>query len=451
MKILVVDDEISQRKIIADILHDAGYDVSSVGNGKEALEKLAVDCFPVVLTDLKMPEMDGQELLLAIKKVAPRTQVVLMTAFGSIPGAVQAIKDGAYDYLTKPFEKDNLLLTMRRAAEKAELISENRSLRAELQDRFSYHKLIGRSASMRAIFALIERIKDIDATVLIRGASGTGKEMVARAIHFSGNRSGGPFVALNCGAIPENLIESELFGHEKGAFTGAHRSQVGKFVLAQGGTLFLDEIGTMRSDLQVRLLRVLQEKQIQPIGSGKSINLDVRIIAATNEDLDSLVRKGAFRIDLFHRLNMFDIYMPLLRERTEDIPLFIKNFSKQFAKKYSKTTPVFSPEAIAKLESYPFPGNVRELEHIIEKTIIMTDNERIAVDDLMLPVEETLPLTDSHLLAAHSLSDVEYNLIINALKKKRGSIKQTADVLDISYKTLQYRLKKYGINKDDFR
>ena len=451
MKILIIDDEAGQRRIIVDILKDAGYQVDSAENGLQALKKMEKESFPLVLTDLKMPEMDGQDLLVAIKKMAPQTQVVLMTAFGSIPSAVQAIREGAYDYLTKPFEKGNLLLTIRRAAEKVRLVSENRSLRAELQDRYRYHNLIGRSPSMSKLFSLIERIKDIDATVLIRGESGTGKEMVARAIHYSGKRANGPFIALNCGAIPENLIESELFGHEKGAFSGAYRSQTGKFELAQKGTLFLDEISTMRLDLQVRLLRVLQEKQIRPLGSNKTVELDVRIVAASNENLNVLVENGKFRADLFHRLNMFDIHLAPLRERREDIPLFVKNFSRKFAAKYEKPQPTYSPAAISRLEAYPYPGNVRELEHIVEKTIIMLDKIQIDADDLML--EQTGPFSgeENVLLSGQSLPDVEYQLIVKTLKKNNGSITKTSADLGVSYKTLQYRIKKYAINKEEFR
>ncbi len=449
MKILIIDDEIHQRQIIADILTDAGYEVTQAENGQCALRKFKKNPCPVVLTDLKMPGMDGRELLDAVKKQAPATQVVLMTAFGSIPGAVEAMKKGAYDYLTKPFDKENLLLTIKRAAEKYHLLAENSSLRSQLEEhRGTRHALIGKSAAMRHVFRLIDRIKDIDATVLIEGASGTGKEVLARAIHFGGIRREGPFVALNCGAIPEHLIESALFGHKKGAFTGAHQDQTGKFEQARGGTLFLDEIGTMRPDLQVRLLRVLQEKEFEPVGGRTPLKLDARIIAATNEDLKELIQKGRFREDLYHRLNVFDIRLPSLRERAEDIPLFIRFFTEKFCRQYGREIPAYTPAAMRLLQDYAWPGNVRELQHVIEKTLILNDDTVLEAGHIMLngSTEKTPEST-----VTKSLPAMERTLIIRALEKNGGSISKSARELGISYKTLQYRIKKHNIRPASFK
>ena len=446
MKILVIDDEINQRHIIADILADAGYRVAQAENGHSALQKLKKNHFPVILTDLKMPGMDGRELLENVKKQAPATQVILMTAFGSIPGAVEAIKKGAYDYLTKPFDKENLLLTVKRAAEKYRLLEENNRLRSQLGKHQDPHRFIGKSAAIRNILHLVDRIKDIDATVLISGPSGTGKEVLARTIHFSGARREGPFVALNCGAIPEHLIESALFGHKKGAFTGADQDQTGKFEQARGGTLFLDEIGTMRPDLQVRLLRVLQEKEFEPIGGQNHLKLDARIIAATNEDLKKLISTGRFREDLYHRINVFDIRLPALRERPADIPLFVRFFTEKFCVQYNKGIPEFTPEAMRLLEEYDWPGNVRELQHVIEKTLIMNDGTIIDACHISLK-----PVTPSHPSGTRSLPAMERAMIVRALEKNKGSIRKSAMELGLSYKTLQYRIKKYNIQPSSYK
>ncbi|MCB0281502.1 MAG: sigma-54-dependent Fis family transcriptional regulator [Calditrichaeota bacterium] len=451
MNILIVDDEEIQRNILADILKDAGYNADTAGNGAIALEKLAADDYSIVLTDLKMPEKDGIDVLNGVRDKNPDTQVIIMTAFGTIPGAVNAIKKGAYDYLTKPFKKDELLQVVKRAAEKFDLLQENLRLRNEINSRYQFENIIGKSAAMQKIFSMIERISKIDSTVLISGASGTGKELVARAIHFNGNRKNGPFIALNCGAIPESLIESELFGHEKGTFTGASRTHIGKFEQAQGGSIFLDEIGTMRPDLQIRLLRVLQEKRIERLGAGAAIELDVRVMAATNENLDSLIQQNKFRMDLYHRLNVFNIHIPELKDRREDIILLAKHFINKYAEKFNRPVPVLSPKSLSKLENYSFPGNVRELENIIEKTLILCDLSRIEAEDLMINNEGLNQSKITHPDSTASLTDVEYQLIYDALSDSRGSIKDASKKLGISYKTLQYRMRKFSLNKTDFK
>lgn len=448
VQILVVDDEAAQRGIVADILTDAGYQVHTAADGGQALQSIQENSFQVVLTDLKMPGKDGLELLNEIMRENHPLQVIIMTAFGTIPSAVEAIKHGAYDYLTKPFNKEDLLRVVARAADKAKLVQENLRLKEEVTERYHYHNLIGKSAAMRAVYQLIERIKDIEATVLISGASGTGKELVARAIHFSGNRKNGPFVALNCGAIPATLIESELFGHEKGSFTGAHKTYVGKFEQAQRGTIFLDEIGTMRPDLQIRLLRVLQEKSIERIGSNQSTELDVRVIAATNEDLQAKVKSGEFRADLYHRLNVFNIQLPSLAERKEDIALLSRHFIKKISSMYNKPEPILSAQALQTLENYAFPGNVRELENIIEKTIILSDEQVITSQNMVLPESDVVALPR---ITEITLPDMEEQLIINALQASHGLLMEAAMKLGISYKTLQYRVKKWGIDKNLFK
>ncbi|GAB4341184.1 MAG: sigma-54 dependent transcriptional regulator [Calditrichia bacterium] len=448
VRILVIDDEPAQRQILADILQDAGYLTETAAGGEEGIRKIFRGSFDIVLTDLKMPDRDGLEVLKEAVAFNPDLQVVLMTAFGSIPGAVQAIKNGAFDYLTKPFDKENLLNVMAKAAEKVRLVAENRRLKKLLGEQFQYRNIIGGSPAMRKLFEMIEKIKNVDATVLITGESGTGKELVARAIHYSGGRKEGPFVAVNCGAIPENLMESELFGHCKGAFTHALRDYPGRFEQAQNGTLFLDEIGVMPPALQVKLLRVLQERVVQRVGGSKNIPLDIRIIAATNESLPELVEQGRFRLDLYHRLNVLHLHLPPLRERKEDIPRLIHHFLQKFNNRYQKNIRGISPEALHMLENYTFPGNVRELENIMEKSVLLCEADFLEPPHLMLPRQD-LGEMDAEIPA--ELPRLEYAMIVKALKQSSGSIKKAAENLGISYKTLQYRMKKLGLRKEDFR
>jgi DNA-binding NtrC family response regulator len=449
MKILVIDDEASQRDIVSDILRDDGYEVVSTGSGAEGLEYLMNgDCL-LVLTDLKMPHMDGIEVLQKIRSFDPDVQVILMTAFGSIPSAVNAIKNGAYDYLTKPFNKEDLLRVVNRAADKVRLLEENRYLKDQVIDRFGYENLIGVSKQMREVFRLIQKIKDVDATVLISGESGTGKELVARAIHYGGKRRDHPFVALNCAAIPETLIESELFGYEKGAFTGASRSFSGKFEQAGKGTIFLDEIGLMPLHLQTRLLRVLQEKKITRIGGKEVVDVDVRVVAATNENLNEKIKQGQFRLDLFHRLNIFNIHIPPLRDRKEDISPLASHFLQKYSARYHRMDLDLTDDALKRLESYDYPGNVRELENIIEKTVLMVEKKEITAEQLMVPNLNSDQKIDHR--ERRSLGQMEKNMIVEALEKYGGSIKKAAENLGITYKTLQYRIKKYGLNKTDFK
>ncbi len=449
MKILVIDDEASQRDIVADILTDDGFEVVTAGSGAEGLDYLPNEDCLLVLTDLKMPGMDGIEVLQKIHDFNPDVQVILMTAFGTIPSAVNAIKSGAYDYLTKPFNKEELLRVVKRAADKVRLLEENRYLKGQVINRFGYENLIGVSPQMWEIFRLIQKVKDVDATVLISGESGTGKELVARAIHYSGKRKDHPFIALNCGAIPETLIESELFGYEKGAFTGAARSFSGKFEQAGKGTLLLDEIGIMPLHLQTRLLRVLQEKKVSRIGSKEVLNLDVRIVAASNEDLAGKIKTGQFRLDLFHRLNIFNIHLPPLRDRKGDIIPLAKHFLQKFSRRYHRGNLMFTSDALRELETYSYPGNVRELENIIEKTVLLAEGDRIKPENVMLPAVAMYGNAATE--EEQSLLQLEKSMIIESLQKSRGSIKEAAGKLGITYKTLQYRIKKFGLDRSEFK
>ena len=449
MHILVIDDEKSQREILKDILVDAGYSVVIAENGEQGIHYAVNDKFNLILTDLKMPGKDGLDVLKEIRQSDPEMQVIIMTAFGTIPGAVNAIKGGAYDYLTKPFKKDELLHVVSRAVERNKLITENRKLKDEIKKRYHYQNIIGKSPAMREIYRLIERIKDIDSTVLISGESGTGKELVARAIHFSGKRNKGPFVALNCGAIPESLIESELFGHEKGSFTGADKSHTGKFEQAHGGTIFLDEIGTMRADLQIKLLRVLQDKKVERVGSTQSTKLDVRVLAATNDDLESRVKQGAFRTDLYHRLNVFHIKLPRLIDRKDDILLLANHFINKYTERYGKHQIALTQAALKALESYAFPGNVRELENIIERAIVLTRGKVITLNDLPMNIkgfkeEKTLGSLDEGTLT-EQVETLEKQLIYDALQESGGNQTKAGKLLGLTERNLRYKLKKYNI------
>ena len=445
--ILVIDDEKSQRDIIGDILSDAGYRITTTGDGRAAAEMLRKQSFDIVLSDLKMPGFDGFDVLKQVKAYDDDIPVIIMTAFGTIPSAVNAIKNGAYDYLTKPFEKDELMVTIRRAEEKRRLALENKLLKQQIKFK-TFSGLVGGSKAMQDIYQLIDKVKDFDATILISGESGTGKELAARACHFNGKRKEQPFVALNCAAIPDTLIESELFGYEKGAFSGADRSYAGKFEQAQNGTIFLDEIGAMKLDMQTRLLRVLQEKKIQRLGSGRSIPLDVRVIAATNEDLAKKVDSGAFRLDLFHRIAVIPINMPPLREHKEDISALAEHFIEKLALQYDKTIKGIESEALKKLELYDYPGNVRELENIMEKAVIFCESRKISAKDIQTG---KVNVSAAEIGDKASLPDFEKQMIIAAMNKHKGSIKKSAEELGITYKTLQYRIKKFRIDKKSFK
>ncbi|MCA9726808.1 MAG: sigma-54-dependent Fis family transcriptional regulator [Candidatus Eisenbacteria bacterium] len=380
LRILVVDDEAAQREIVAEILTDEGYDVEIAATGAAALERVSGEAPDLLVTDLRMNGMDGIELLREARRLEPNLPVILMTAYGTVSSAVEAMKTGAYDYLQKPFDKDELIQRVRRVAERATLLRENQRLREELGAQAP--KLIGTSAKMRELRRRLDRLAPIPGDVLITGESGTGKELVARALHYGGSRAGGPFIPVNCAAIPEGLAESELFGHEKGAFTHAVSARAGRFEQADGGTLFLDEISSMPLVLQGKLLRVLQDRLVERVGSDRARRLDLRIVAATNRDLPTLIRDGQFREDLYHRLNVHELTIPPLRDRGEDITLLCAHFRDRAAARLDLPAPDLAPDLLAFLATYSFPGNVRELEHMMEKMVVMAEGEPLGVADL---------------------------------------------------------------------
>lgn len=451
--ILVVDDEKLQREIIRDILKYEGYGVMIAGSGQEALELLNQSSVDLVITDLRMPEMDGIELLGRVKETNPEISVIVVTAYGSVGSAVEAMKKGAFHYLTKPLGKEELLLTVQRALENRLLLRENRLLRQELEERYQFHNLIGSSPGMQKVFKVIEKIAPSDSTVLIYGESGTGKELVAKAIHFYSKRKDQAFLAINCAAIPDTLLESEMFGHEKGAFSGAYNQKKGIFEEAHQGTLFLDEIGDLDISLQAKLLRVLQEGEIKRVGGTKVLKVNVRIIAATNKDLEEEIQEGQFRQDLYYRLNVVPIFLPSLRERKEDIPLLVDFFIKKHGKKLGKVIEKMTPDAMNKLLDYSWPGNIRELESVIERAILLNENGIIQDKDLPEKLSMPRPQEDGADLTIPdegiSLIEVERNLIKKALIKANWSIKRASELLGISYKTLQYRIQKFHLKREN--
>jgi len=449
-KILIAEDDATQREIIEDILAQAGYEVDAVESAAGALEAVEADCYHILLTDLRMPGMDGLELLRRVKGVQPDVEVIVMTAYASVPTAVTAMKEGATDYLAKPFDKDELLVVVSKTVERMELRQENRQLRELVTQASSLGNIIGESESMQTVFRIAQRAVPIDSTVLITGESGTGKELVARYIHFAGPRKEAPFIVVNCAAIPDTLVESELFGHEKGAFTGADTSRQGKFEVANGGTIFLDEIGDMRLESQAKLLRVVQDGVVERVGATQPRQVNVRVIAATNQNLREKVDEGAFREDLYFRLEVLPIRMPPLRERARDLPLLIAHFREKLSERLGRPAPGFSPDAIAAMRAYNWPGNIRELENTLEQLFILSDSDTITASDLPAKLQEQARGASGGFSLPPDgvvLEDLEYQFIRQALERSGGEIKEAAQLLGISYKTLQYRLKKHDISR----
>jgi two-component system NtrC family response regulator len=455
-RLLVVDDEEPQRLMLAGILGRAGFEVVTAEDGRVGAERLEHESFDLLLTDQKMPGISGLELLERARRLYPRLPVVLMTAYGTVSTAVEAMKRGAADYLTKPFEKDELLLVIDKAIRQHRLEAEVETLHGVLLERYRLDNIIGTSPAMQEVFSLIERVSYADVPVLITGESGTGKELVARAIHQGSNRSNGPFVALNCAAIPEGLLESEFFGHEKGAFTGAVRAHAGRFEQAHNGTLFLDEIGAMRVDLQAKLLRAIQESEIQRVGSTQSRKVEARILAATGEDLQQAIRQREFREDLFYRLSVVPIRLPALRERIEDIPLLVRHFLAAAGRKFERELPSVSPRTMERLQRYTWPGNVRELQNCIERMVLLARGDTLSDDDLPRQIGEARGIgagtPDGFELppGGIQLPELERHLIRQALDRSRGSLGPAAKLLGISYKTLQYRVRKFGLERETF-
>ncbi len=447
VKILVIDDDESLRRVLEYNLAQEGYAVLTAASGEQGLELLKKEGADLVVTDVRMAGMDGLHVLQQAHKLDPNIQVIILTAFGTIEMAVEAMKAGAFHYISKPFNRDELKLTLRKALQLKDLERENLALRQELRARIGLDNIIADSRLMKAILEMVERVAPTETTVLILGESGTGKELIARAIHANSPRAGGPFVAVNCAAIPENLLESELFGHVKGAFTGAIRDRVGKFEAAEGGTIFLDEIGEMRPELQVKILRCLEERTLERVGDNRPIRVDVRILAATNKDLAKAIQAGEFREDLYYRLNVVPLSIPPLRERHEDIRALAQHFLKRLGSTPGLT---IAPDAFRALEAYEWPGNVRELENALERAMIFHRGDVITLDDLPETIRaprsrETAALPVSLPEAGLSLEEVEKELILRALQKHDWNQSRAARYLGITRHTLLYRMEKHTI------
>jgi len=474
LRVLVVDDEAAQRTILTDILRAEGHEVESAESGREGAARLRAGEWDLVVTDLRMPDGDGLELLREGRRLHEDLTIILMTAYGTVSSAVEAMKSGAYDFLQKPFGKEELIQRVRRVAERTALRRENRRLREELAAKAP--PMLGDSPPMRKLRQQMERLASAEGNVLILGESGTGKELAARALHFQGPRAEGPFVAVNCAAIPEGLAESELFGHEKGAFTHAAASRAGRFEQADGGTLFFDEISSMPLPLQAKLLRVLQERTVERVGSNRPRAVDVRILAAANRGLDDLLRDGQFRADLYHRLCVHELHLPPLRDREGDILLLADHFRDRAAARHRVPPPLLTQELLAFLSTYSFPGNVRELMHLMETMVLLSEGEPLGIEDLPLsarraaasgtfsgsmnfPDERTgassgapsgAPSPEDLLRAGPiRFFEVEARLIEEAIRRSGGNLSEAARLLGLSYKTLRYRARKFGLAGDE--
>jgi two-component system response regulator HydG len=442
--ILVVDDDSAHRTMLRTLLTGWGYTISEADDGSTAIQRVHEQAFDLILMDIRMIKVSGLEALTEIKAFNPAIPVIIMTAYSSVESAVEALKNGAYDYLTKPLDFDELRLTMQRAMDHTHLREENRLLRESLGSQFDTRNIIGRSEAMVRLLETVAQVAASEATVLITGESGTGKEMIAGAIHFNSRRKEGPFVRINCAAITETLLESELFGHEKGAVTGAHRRKEGRFVQAHRGSLFLDEISEMSQAMQVKLLRVLQERELTRVGGEDPVRVDVRVIAATNRDLLQDMEAGRFREDLYYRLNVVNLHIPPLRQRREDIPLLAQHFLTRFSEKNRKSFKGITPQAMDRLLKYDWPGNVRELMNAVERGVVLGRSEYLDVEDLPLLVDELgEERSVSPLQGELSLEEVEKSTILKALESTGGNKSEAARRLGITRKTLTAKLKKY--------
>ncbi len=446
MRVLVVDDEEIQRVSLQDDLREAGYDTTAVESPNVALELVRKEAFDVVVSDLKMPVMDGVTLLRKIKELQPETTVIMMTAYATVESAVEAMKLGAYDYLTKPFSTDELLLLLERVGKYRQVVAENVRLKQQLEERYAFGKIIGKSQPMQEVYRQLEIVAPTDSTVLIEGETGTGKEMVANAIHFNSLRKDKPFVKVSCAMLSKEILESELFGHEKGAFTGAFRQKKGRFELADGGSIFLDEVDDIPVELQVKLLRVLEERTLERVGGTETIEIDVRVIAATKKDLRQLVAEGKFREDLFYRLNVYPIKLPALRERKEDIQILFEHFLRQFK---GGQLPRVNPQVYRYLLDYPWPGNVREFKNVVERLTLTCQCDPIDPDCLPAEIrsiregperghdpEKAGPLDSA-------VAEFEKKLILEALNRSNGNKARAAEILQIPVSTLKSKIKKY--------
>lgn len=456
-RVLVVDDELSMRELMVIVLQNDGYDVDTASDAAGAIELLGQTHYDVVLTDLFMGQdrQAGMKLLTWLQEHSPGTPAIMMTAHGSVETAIEAMKRGAADYMMKPFKNDEIRILIERAIAQRNLLRENVALRKQQAQQGDIGNMIGKSAAIEKVQQMIRRVAALPSTVAVHGESGAGKELVARALHNLSNRASKPFVAINCGGIPENLLESELFGHKKGAFTGAVEDKEGLFVVANGGTIFLDEIGEMPLMLQVKLLRVLDNNTVTPVGSTTDIKVDVRLISATNRDLEKMAEEGSFRSDLYYRLNVIPLHVPPLRERRDDIPLLCRHFVKQHAKNMGREALEISPEAQNALTGYHWPGNVRELGNVMERAVALCGTEAIGLDDLPENLRNYTPETGVSPAAAHVpdegmdmerlIADLEIDLLKQALEKSRYSQKKAARLLGLTPRSLRYRLQKHGL------
>jgi DNA-binding NtrC family response regulator len=446
--ILVVDDEVNIRGALVTLLQKKGHDVRGVGTGEEALEHLASAAAELVITDLKMPGMGGMEFLRRLKDKWPDTEVVVMTAYGSIDTAVEAMRSGAYDYLTKPIDRERFPIVVDKALERHALAHENKQLRDRLDVRTRFDQMVGESEPLQHVYDLVDMVADSAVTVLLTGESGTGKELVARAIHHKSTMANGPFVTLNCGALPENLFESELFGYERGAFTGAMMTKVGRFELADGGTLLLDEVGELSLKSQVDFLRVLETKEFRRLGGTKLITVDTRIIAATNRNLEEAVKQGDFREDLYYRLNVVPIRLPPLRERGDDIPLLAERFLSEFTAQHRREPKDVSRDAMRLLRLYAWPGNIRQLRNLMERLVITVRDSDIHPEHLPEEIQASKEDARTMLVSlGSSLKDIERETIRRTLAEVTNHREKAAKLLGISPRALQYKIKEYGIHE----
>lgn len=467
-KILIVEDNEYVLESIKLLLSKEGYDVATASDGLAAIELFKNGQYDLVIADIKMPQMDGMELLQRLKSESPDISVIIMTAFGSIKNAVEAMKMGASDYITKPISSEEIKLVIQKVFEKQDLVTEVKTLREELEGRYKLDNIIGKNQKMQEIYDLILNVSLTDATVLIMGETGTGKELVAKSMHFNSGRKNKPFVPINCSALPETLLESELFGHEQGAFTGAVKQRLGKFELANGGTIFFDEIGDLPPSIQTKLLRVLQEKEFERVGGNQTIKVDVRILAATNKDLSIAIKQGTFREDLYYRINVIPIILPPLRERREDIPLLAAHFLEKCCATLKKDITAISQETMNAMISYSWPGNVRELENCIERAVIMTKDNiitdvNLSKEETSLPVQtgtiapsdgSTVYFDDNRittLLYEDFISYCEKQYITKTLEKHKGRVGLSAKNAMMDTKTFYRKMKKHAINKKDFK
>jgi DNA-binding NtrC family response regulator len=450
MNILLVDDEASQRSVLSGYLKKKHHSVIEADQVTQAIEKFKSNTIDIILTDYQMPNGTGLDLLKAVRSLQSQTAVIMMTAFGTIEGAIAAIREGAFDYLTKPINLDELDALLHRVEELQQLKSENQILREQLAEKYSFTGIISQSADMEKVMSTAARVAQSFASVLIRGESGTGKELIAKAMHFASERKDKPFIAVNCAALNDNLLESELFGHEKGAFTGADKQRRGRFEMAHGGTIFLDEIGDISPATQAKLLRVLQEYQFERVGGSETLTIDVRILAATNKNLEDAISKGSFREDLFYRLNVVSIEIPPLRRRREDVAPLLEYYLHRFAKENKRKKISFSKEAWDDLLRYDYPGNVRELENIVQRSVIMSRGEYITTEDLpqlfRSPIKEvSLPRSKTDSSLTEQVEQLEKDMIFEALSIHKNNQSKAAKQLGISERNLRYKLKKWRV------